>query len=473
MVPCPSVKSMMTALRAGFQRADVVRGLAEALGARQWAWQGPAGAVEQWAAADDAKDLDLWCGDAEEEQVRAAVEAALPAARIEHADDPRRLRHTGWAVFTDTGLAVVDITFGDLRVGPLLLARGADIDVDSEHRLVGTAAAADLLVRPLLRGRIPGDARLEQARVAWAAAGHDDRMLARLTWGQALGPLHHDVVAVLEGAAPPPDLARRARTVLLRATVAPAGLAAAWKQRRSIVPAGRHAGPLGHRIRGVVVATVGTDGSGKSTVAEQTQERLRAVGLRTTTAYFGMARGNLPGVGLARRLLGIPEPGGEDKSAAGPEPAVDVDAAGPPRDHQALRRVAAYYYAVEYGWRYLSTVAGPRRRGEVVICDRYVYDLRESPWPGSKASVLAELLVPPPDIMVLPDAPAEMIHARKPERPLAEQKDQQEKFRVLLAERPGRCANLLVDTSGATSDTVGPLVRAIVSAAHLDPCTRP
>lgn len=473
MVPCPSVKSMMTALRAGFQRADVVRGLGEVLGDRRWAWQGPVGAAEQWMAADDAKDLDIWCGAAEEQEVRAAVEAALPAARIEHADDPRRLRHTGWAVLTDSGLAVVDITFGDLRVGSLLLARSADIHVADDHRLVGVAAAADLLVRPLLRGRIPGDARLEQARAAWAAADEGDRTLARLTWGQALGPLHHSVVAVLEGAPPPPDLARRARVVLLRATVAPTGLAAAWKQRRSIVPARNHAGPLGHRIRGVVVATVGTDGSGKSTVAEQTQERLRAVGMRTTTAYFGMARGNLPGVGLARRLLRIPSPGGEDKSAVPPEPTVENAAASPPRDHQALRRIAAYYYAVEYGWRYLSNVAGPRRRGEVVICDRYVYDLRESPWPGSKASALAELLVPPPDIVVLPDAPVEMIHARKPERPLAEQKDQQEKFRALLAEQPGRSANLLVDTSGATSDTVGPLVRAIVSAAHLDPCKRP
>jgi hypothetical protein len=41
-------------------------------------------------------------------------------------------------------------------------------------------------------------------------------------------------------------------------------------------------------------------------------------------------------------------------------------------------------------------------------------------------------------------------------------------FRDLLAEGPGRCANLIVDTSGASQDAVGPLVRAVISAAHLD-----
>ena len=183
-----------------------------------------------------------------------------------------------------------------------------------------------------------------------------------------------------------------------------------------------------------------------------------------------MARGNLPGVGLARKVLGIAAPGGEDHSGdVAPDDAAEEDPADKPLDHRSLRRLAAWFYAVEYGWRYLSTVAGPKRRGEVVICDRYVYDLRDSPWPGSRASVFAEWLVPAPDVMVLPDAPVEMIHARKPERPFAEQRAQQEKFRALLAEHPGRSANLIVDTSGATADAVGPLVRAIISAAHLDP----
>ncbi|MCU0297543.1 MAG: hypothetical protein MUF33_03360 [Candidatus Nanopelagicales bacterium] len=454
---------MMTAVPTGFQRADVVEALANVLGDRRWAWQGARDAVDQWMAADDAKDLDIWCEGSQREDVIRVVEQALPAARVEHATDPKRLQHTGWAVATGAGLAIVDVTFSDLRVGPIVLLAGSEVEV-LDHRLVGTAAAADLFVRPLLRGRIVEDSRLAQARQAWAQATDVARKAAVDTWSTSMPTLVDDIVAVLAGSEPPAGLVKRARRVLLKSTVAPRNLGSSWRQRHTILPAGRHKGPLGHRARGVVVATVGTDGSGKSTVATELAQRLEAFGFTTRTAYFGMARGNLPGVGLARKLLGVPEPGGEDKSSAADQ-VKDPDAG---LDHPGLRKAAAWFYALEYGWRYASTVAGPKRRGEVVICDRYVYDLRESPWPGSRAAKFAQWLVPAPDVMALPDAPAEMIHARKPERPLAEQAAQQQMFRDLLAEGPGRCANLIVDTSGASQDAVGPLVRAVISAAHLD-----
>jgi thymidylate kinase len=106
------------------------------------------------------------------------------------------------------------------------------------------------------------------------------------------------------------------------------------------------------------------------------------------------------------------------------------------------------------------------RRREVVICDRYVYDLRESPWPGSLASTFAERIVPRPDVLVLPDAPVELIHARKPERTLADQTAQQGRFRDLLASRPARVADVRVDTSGADPDGVADVVAAVVTAAH-------
>jgi thymidylate kinase len=339
----------------------------------------------------------------------------------------------------------------------VLLVAESEITVD-DHRLTGQAAVADLLIRPLLRGRVPEVGRLAQARTAWSRIPEAGRASISSRWRGELGGLALEVVAVLDGVTPRPDLPIRARRLLLRRTLSRSGLGPAWQQRHSIVPA-RRKGPLGQRARGVVVATVGTDGSGKSTVAGELSQRLANIGFTSRAAYFGMARGNLPGVGLARRLLGVPAAGGEDVSKA--------EVSDAPLDHAGIRRIAAWYYALEYGWRYLTTVAGPRRRGEVVICDRYVYDLRDSPWPGSRASAFAERLVPRPDIMVLPDAPAEVIHARKPERSLADQRRQQEQFRGLLAERPGRCANLIVDTSGQQSDPVEPLVLAVLSAAHL------
>jgi hypothetical protein len=137
-----------------------------------------------------------------------------------------------------------------------------------------------------------------------------------------------------------------------------------------------------------------------------------------------------------------------------------------PLDHAVLRQAAAWFYAGEYLWRYLSAVAPALLRRRIVIVDRWVYDLRDAPWPGSPASWVAEHLVPAPDVLVLPDAPSQLIHSRKPERPLHEQEAQQQRFRRLLAEHPARCTELIVDTSGGTRDPLAALVAAVVQAAH-------
>ena len=465
-------------------------------GAR-WAWQGALGAAETWQRNSDHADLDLWCDESSISAIARALDA-WPAARIADAADPRRLRHTSYAVETDQGLAVIDLTFGDLRVGSVLLVPESDVTTD-DHRLTGVAAAADLLMRKLLRGRLPDDARLAEARAAWAGAADAPRAAAVTQWSDQVGAeLVAECVGVLDGAAPADDLPSRVRRQLVRRTVAPSGVSAAWAQRHSVVPTGRSAGPLGLRTRGAVVVLVGTDGSGKSTVADQLTQRLERAGFTVRPAYFGMARGNLPGVGLARRILGVAPAGdgaGHEGGTASPlDPApgagtVDVDQhrltpEGSPTvadeagssdpvdmrrdlEHASLRRVAAWYYAGEYVVRYLTQVSPSIRRRRVVVCDRYVYDLRESPWPGSAASRVLERIVPAPDVLVLPDAPVELIHARKPERSFADQSAQQQRFRALLDSRPARVAEVRVDTSGADDDGVADVVAAVVAATHL------
>ncbi|KUL27695.1 nucleoside/nucleotide kinase family protein [Actinoplanes awajinensis] len=428
-----------------------------------WAWQGATGAPDRWVADTGPADLDVWCAAS---GPIAALARRHTCAVIAEAADPRRLRHTSVAVQTGGGLAVVDLTYGDLRVGPILLVPAAEVTADPvTHRLTGAAAVADLLVRPVLRGRIPAPERLAEAVAAWAAAGREARSgLARRLTGQLGAGVAADLLRAAGGARAAAGLPRRARWRLAARSLAPGVVGATWAQRRGVLPAGPAAGPLGLRVRGVVVALVGTDGAGKSTVAAALDESLRRSGFVTASAYFGMARGNLPGVAFARRVLGVgstaPTPGTTGRGAGGPE------ADEPPADHVWLRRAAAWFYAGEYSWRYLRTVTPALARRRVVIADRWVFDLRESPWPGSRAARLVEFLVPAPDLLVLPDAPAEVIHRRKPERSLAGQRAQQDRFRRLLAERPARCAELLVDTTGSPGDAVAPLVAAVVQAAH-------
>ncbi|MEU4158275.1 thymidylate kinase [Actinoplanes sp. NPDC026670] len=443
-------------------RAEVLDTVAAALDdiGEDWAWQGAAGAPDRWVTDHGPADLDVWHAAASRSDPVAALAKAHPCAVVADASDPRRLRHTSVAVLTGDGLGVVDFTHGDLRVGPVLLVPAAEVTVDrASHRLTGAAAVADLLVRPVLRGRIPGEERLAEAVEAWAAAEPAQRSaLARRLTTQLGAAVASDLIAIADGARPDPGLPRRARLRLAARSLTPGTIGATWAQRRSVLPAGPAAGPLGLRTRGVVVALVGTDGSGKSTVAAMLGDRLRGRGFATSAAYFGMARGNLPGVALARRLLGVGSTA-PDTRAADPRPGG--------LDHSQLRRVAAWYYAGEYGWRYLRDVLPALVRGRVVIADRWVYDLRESPWPGSPAARVAELLVPAPDLLVLPDAPIDVIHRRKPERSRAEQREQQERFHDLLAEQPARHAEMLIDTSSpASADDVMTLVAAVIEAAH-------
>ena len=445
----------------------------------QWAWQGAAEAPDRWLTEAGPADLDLWWQPGTGRHgitVSALVDrlcAELPAAAIADSRDPGRLAHTSLVVRADSGHAVIDLTHGDLRVGPLVLMPAAQVTSSAssstgDPRLTGASGAADLLIRPLLRGRVPPAARVHQARAAWAGARPAARAGAIVLWREGLGSeLADQVVGTLEGGPLAPSMVTTARRRLFRATVTPRSWRSTWRHRHTIAPAGRGASPLGLRGRGVVVALVGTDGSGKSTVAAQVRERLEDSGFSTSSAYFGMARGNLPGVALARRALGVGgvQPAGPGVTS-GPAPGHPGQEVAD-LDRPLLRRAASWFYAAEYVWRYQRTVAPERRRGSIVLVDRYVYDLRESPWPGALASRVAERLVPRPDLLVLPDAPDDVIHARKPERGAREQAAIQARYRNLLAERPARFGHVVVDTSGSTADPVAGLELAAISAAHL------
>jgi thymidylate kinase len=260
-----------------------------------------------------------------------------------------------------------------------------------------------------------------------------------------------------------------ARRRFVRATLAPRPLLATWAQRAIVLPA-RRKGPTGMRSRGVTVALVGTDGSGKSTTAQRLAADLRAAGFTVEHQYFGMARGNLPGVGLIRRLAG----GGDTTAAPSSSSASSATTSGSP---SVMRQAASWVYVVDYWWRSVRRVRPSVRRGHVVICDRWVSDLRRHPTPDSPAARVAERLVGAPDVFVLADAPAEEMVARKPERTVEEAAAEQQALREVggeLAGRSvrhgGRCVFVTVDTSVATpipaEQRIVPLVGAIVSAAH-------
>lgn len=141
------------------------------------------------------------------------------------------------------------------------------------------------------------------------------------------------------------------------------------------------------RRRGPVVAFVGPDGAGKSTVVEEVAA-LIPLGVRV--AYLG------------NRGAGRGGGGGRPKSTW-------RECAGVAKDTlRAARRLAREHWAA--------------RRGSIVLCDRHPKELlavkpRRPPPAASLERALVRMF-PDPDAIVVLHAPADVLHARKQEHPV-------------------------------------------------------
>lgn len=463
----------------GRTRSTLVATIAGRMADHDWAFQGDTAAPSRWAAAEDNGDLDLWV---HRDSARAMAEMlrGLGGVLLASATDRGRLQHDQWwlpTVGRDRDGGIVDVTVGDLRVGAILLLTEADVhtspfalaigkQIVRGRRFTGAAAIADLALRPLLRGRLVGGARRELAQHFFDVVSRSEPALVRSMTQRAVGRrLLDDALAWLGG----DDSAGGQLVSAARRKMTSSALCtplATWRQRWSILPGG--ARPFGLRTTGVVVALVGTDGAGKSTVADGVSDQLARAGVRVERRYFGMARGN------ARWLTALRKRAGGGSVAVDLSGTSSLGASSPATSSPSLTmRLASYAYGVDYVWRVWRTVSPLRRRGAVVLCDRWVTDLRRHPVPGTWAARLTEWIVGRPQIIVLADAPVEQIVARKPERTLEDAAHEQQSLRSVGESMHGRSARgggrtvfHIADTSGPIGEAEALLVSRIIEALH-------
>jgi thymidylate kinase len=195
--------------------------------------------------------------------------------------------------------------------------------------------------------------------------------------------------------------------------------------------------PLGWRRQGPVVAVLGPDGAGKGTVIARLRAEIPAT---VTPVYLGhgesghpYARSAGPRAGrsvrtLARRGLALL-----------PDTARDTQY----RARRALRLSARAWRAWAYAWR-----------GDVVLCDRYplealVVDAGDTrPGPRLEGWIISRL-TPWPDAVVLLDAPAEVLYARKAGESSPERIERlRQGYRNLFG---ARCDTTVVPTTGDES----------------------
>jgi thymidylate kinase len=190
------------------------------------------------------------------------------------------------------------------------------------------------------------------------------------------------------------------------------------------------------------IAIMGPDGAGKSLVIGALRQQLSSV-FRTVQCFHLRPK-------LLRRV--------------GPAEAVVTDPHGKPARGRLVSIAKVFFMLADYLLGYLFKLAPAMMRSDMIIFDRYIYDLlvdsKRVRYGGPLWLLrLAARIVPRPDLVILLDAPAEVLWSRKQEVAFEEVVRQRERYLQVVSELPSA---VVIDAAQSPSDVAGSVVSAIV-----------
>lgn len=204
----------------------------------RWALRGGRSGMAVWMASHTVKDLDLWV---HRHDIQAFVGGLAPVTvgTVSLESDTRWLQHLVLVMPERFGGQLLDISYGDLKVGGALTCREGLITTRTGSHgpmLAGVAAVSDLLLRKLLRGKGGSPARLAEAELHW----HTESAAQRQAWREDLkatfgATLANRVEAILAGRRITPGGRLTFVLAAVRASLRGSGLPLMLRRRRRLV----------------------------------------------------------------------------------------------------------------------------------------------------------------------------------------------------------------------------------------------
>ncbi|MFH1727416.1 MAG: hypothetical protein ABIA04_03235 [Pseudomonadota bacterium] len=146
-----------------------------------------------------------------------------------------------------------------------------------------------------------------------------------------------------------------------------------------------------------VVALIGLDGTGKTTIAKNLSIKLNSMGIKNHYVYMGRVRSHVLPMDIAAKKIGVSR-GKRDKKLS--------------LHYKMLREVV---YLLDMFLRYFVFIFPWRLRNHFVICDRYAYDLYLDANRTNLSRIILKYLYPKAEPLVFLDLEEKEIIRRKDE----------------------------------------------------------